>query len=134
MLHPGGKFTGQPLKYGLAGLKSLEQAGVANMDIKELSDDERRKIARILERSIKKANEAFKGIEEVRPFLSAVAIATLSGWGRHKGCPIAIYISMEGNNLLLGRTPHEHQRLQVPKEFFGVLRPLPRLGQTNVAA
>jgi hypothetical protein len=122
------------LKYVIDALKAVEPGHDFKATIAGMSEDERKKTARILGRSLNRAKDVFKEVADIRQFVSVVTIATLRNWGLQNGCPIRIHTMLDGLNLYVGRNEHEHRRFEIPPEFFHVIGELPNIGDFELAA
>jgi hypothetical protein len=102
--------------------------------VSEMSDSHRTVTARLLGKAVKAANEAFAAIHELRQFTSPATIAGLNGWARIAECPVQMHIAFDGSSLYIGKREHQYRRIEVPAAYTGVLRALPNISLTSVAA
>jgi len=134
MLEPGDLDLAPTIRNAIAALRSMDPGHDVKATIAAMKEEDRKKNARALVRNLNAAKTAFRTAEEVRPFLSITTVATLRNWGMQDGCPIRIHMMLDGNNLLVGRTEHEHRRFIIDRDFFAVLGSLPAIAETDLAA
>ena len=132
MLDPGAHEIARQLKYAFTALNAILSFGGLNINPLTIWDKDRRHVAKVFERGLKKAAASFDEIQNVRQFIGPVGIATLAGWGRHPGAPANFHAALDGRTLQLGRSPHDYQKIIVPETFFAVLPSLPRIGKINI--
>jgi hypothetical protein len=132
MLEPGAHEIARQLKYALTAFRAIEDFGGYRLNPISISDQDRRKVAKILERGLKKAASSYDEIEDVRRFLQPVTLSTIAAWGRHLGAPANFHAALDGRTLQLGKSLYEYQQTQIPEDFFGVLPDLPRIGPVNI--
>jgi hypothetical protein len=101
-----------------------------------LPAEEKRKMAKFLQKEIRKAHELLAEAAEVKRFLSVENVATLRGWGKHEDCPTKLYMAFapDGRQLRLGRTDEQYQTMTVRPAFWGTLRQIPILSAHRSAA
>jgi hypothetical protein len=82
-----------------------------------MSDEERRRVADLLSRSVKRAREKIEELEDLRRFVERVAINTLRHWGTHEGCPIPVVYSHNGDRITIGRSEYSNVAVTVPADI-----------------
>jgi hypothetical protein len=92
---------------------------------------ERARVAASLSRPIAAAREIFNVTNECRRFVSAEAIATLKGWGRHEQNPQKFYLKLEPGALAIGRAEEDAKWMKFGNAFFNVLGKLPNIGKLS---
>jgi hypothetical protein len=98
--------------------------------------EEKRKLAKFLQKEIRKAHDLFAEAEEVRRFLRPENVATLRGWGKHENCPTRLHIAFapDGRQLHIGKTDEQVQTMTVRPPFWSILRQIPILSGQRIAA
>jgi hypothetical protein len=134
MLKPDAKPLAPRLAQTLAALHTLNMGTNYATRIHELTDEDRRKTAKVLGQCLSYTARTFREVEEARKFFSRATVGSLNGWNKREGCPIHIFVMVDGRDVYVGRNEHEHQRLTLPKEFTQVLGTLPRISNIDLAA
>lgn len=134
MLDPNEPELTTGLKNIIQGLRSIEPGHDPKSTIAAMPEEERTRVARMLGRSLNRAKEIFKEVDDIRPFVSVITIATLRNWGKHKDCPIHCHAMVDDSNVYFGRTEHEHRRFELPPEFFSKLGGIPSIADIDLAA
>lgn len=100
-----------------------------------LPSNEKGKLAKFLQKEIKKAHELFAELEEVRRFRPE-NVATLRGWGKQEGCPTRLHIAFapDGRQLNIGKTDEQYQTMTVRPPFWNALRQISILPLQRQAA
>lgn len=80
----------------------------------------------------KTARDYSDRLRRYQQFLSPMNLAVFKGWNNHEGCPIRIFIDLDGHELTVGRSANNRQRISVGPEYFHVLRTLPSVNQMSV--
>jgi hypothetical protein len=75
----------------------------------------------------------------IKPFArqlmgSLTPLSTLNGWAKSEGCPVEMYLELDGGRLYVGLTDHEFHPINLPEDYFGVLPSLPKLALKTAAA
>ena len=104
--------------------------------LSSLPAEEKRKLARHLQKEVRKAHELFDELEDVRLFLRPENVATLRGWGKHPDCPTRLFIAFDpdGRQLRLGKNDENCQRMTIRDPFWLTLRQIPILSGHRQAA
>ena len=134
MLEPSDPDLAPSIRNAISTLRSMNPGHDAKATIAAMPEEDRKKNARALGRSLNNAKDAFAVAEELRLFLSVQTVATLRNWGMQDGCPIRIHVALDGLNFLVGRTEHENRRFIISRDFFSLLGTLPTLAETDLAA
>lgn len=136
MLEPKPKLIFNRLDVCRVRLKSIDFGEGYAEHLASLSHEDRRALAKFMQKEIKKAHDLYDELEEVRRFLRPENVATLRSWGKHEGCPTRLHISFapDGQQLRLGRTDEQYQVMTVRPEFWTTLQIIPILSGHKVAA
>ncbi len=117
MLDPAIVPLSKPLETALARLRQYGERDTSKAVIESMVDEEKRKIADALSRSVKKAKETIDEIDDLRRFVERVAINTLRHWGEHKGCPIPVIYSHNGGRIAIGKSDYSNVAVTIPKDI-----------------
>jgi hypothetical protein len=136
MLQPKPKLILNKLDICKTRLKMIDFGDRYAEHLATLPYEEKRKLAKFMEKEVMKAHDLFAEVEEVRRFLKPENVATLRGWGKHKDCPTRLYISFapDGRQLHLGKTDDQLQTMTVRPEFWTTLLRIPILSAHKPAA
>lgn len=136
MIEPRPKLVMNRLDVCKARLQMIDFGERFTEHLASLSSEEKRKLARHLQKEIRKTHDLFDELEEVRLFLRPENVATLRGWGKHEDCPTRFYIAFEpdGRQLRLGKTDQNFQSMTVREPFWTTLRQIPILSGHRQAA
>ena len=125
------RFFARYLRSALTKLDKVDfpdaSAGLENLD-----DEQLEKATKAFSRGYKAAKANLDRIREHQRFLSAMNLAVLKGWNKHEGCPIRIYVDLDGHELTVGQSEHNRQRFSVPPTYFHVLKPIPAVNEMSV--
>jgi hypothetical protein len=136
MLEPKAKLNWNRLDVCRTRLKMIAFGEKFAEYLASISPEEKRKLARHLQKEVRKARDLFDELNEVRRFLRPENVSTLRGWGKHEDCPTKFYIAFEpdGRQLRLGRTNQNFQSMTVREPFWETLRQIPILSDHRQAA
>ena len=136
MLEPKPKLILNRLSICKTRLTAIDFGHSYAEHLAKLPYEEKRKLARFMQKEITKAHDLFAEAEEVRQFLRLENVATLRGWGKHKECPTQFHIAFapDGRQLHLGKTDEHFQSMTVRPEFWATLRKIPILSGHKAAA
>jgi len=136
MLEPKPKLILSRLDICKTRLRMIDFGNKYAEHLATLPHEEKRKLAKFLQKEIKKAHDLFAEVEEVRLFLRPENVATLRGWGKHEGCPTQMYIAFapDGRQLRLGKTDEQCQSMTIRDPFWTLLRQIPILSGQRQAA
>jgi hypothetical protein len=115
MLDPDLPPLATSLESVLERIKPFEFGDQWEAKVAALTDEERRRAADTLSRSVKKAKENIAEIEELQKFIEPVAINTLRAWGAHVGCAIPYNYAHNGGNITFGRSDYEMVGVTLPR-------------------
>lgn len=98
--------------------------------------DEKRKLAKHLQKEVRKAHDLLAEADQVRRFLREENLATLRGWGRHPDSPVRVFIQAQpdGTRLNIGQSNEQNSSMKIPDGFWNILRSIPILGGLRSAA
>ena len=132
MFQPARDELARELRNAFSAFRAIDGFGGTKINPVTISDDDRRKVARVFERGLKTAARAFDEIETVRQLITPHAISTLARWGEHPGAPANFFVALEGRTLHLGKSEYEFSE---GGDHRGILRrpaALPRIGEINI--
>jgi hypothetical protein len=87
MLEPKARLVFNRLDVCRTRLKMIDFGESFAEHLSTLPFEEKRKLARHMQKEIGKAHALFEELERVRFFLRAENVATLRGWGKHPDAP-----------------------------------------------
>jgi hypothetical protein len=136
MLEPKAKPIYDRLKICHTRLRMIDFGERFAEHLGTLSSEDKAKVAKLLEKEIRKAQELLAEAVEVKRFLSLDNLATLRGWGKHEDCPTKLYIAFvpDGRQLRIGRTDQQFQVMKVQPPFWNTLRQISILTAQRSAA
>lgn len=89
-----------------------------------MSDQDRRRLAKLINAAAKKARELIFEMRELQAFVSALNVATLRTWCALPNCPIMMAFDREGQTIRIGRTENARFPVLIPAHFEDELRDL----------
>ena len=136
MLEPSSKLIMNRLDICKTRLRMIDFGDKYAEHLATLPSNEKGKLAKFLQKEIKKAHELFAELEEVRRFLRPENVATLRGWGKHEDCPTRLHIAFapDGRQLNIGKTDEQYQTMTVRPPFWNALRQISILPLQRQAA
>lgn len=100
--------------------------------LNELNDEDLERATKSFSSGYRIAKSSLDMLQDFQRFLGAMNLAVLKGWNSHEGCPIRIFIDLDGHNLTVGRSENNRQRFTVAPEYFHVLKQLPSVSEMTV--
>ncbi len=103
-------------------------------NIPNLSDQERRYIAKTINQATTTMRDILNDITDLRRIFEQVSISTINGWSRDPGADFPIHFAVDNTSLYIGRTADNRLRIPVAPEFWQRLRSIPQMAETSMAA
>jgi hypothetical protein len=100
--------------------------------VREMTDEDRAKAARILSNGLASAKKLFGEANQIRTGFSPMSVATLKGWTKHEGCPVKLFVAGDENNFYIGIEERQEVRIELPQVFWREFGDLPKI--STVAA
>jgi hypothetical protein len=95
--------------------------------VREMTDEDRAKAARILSKTLASAKNIFEEANEIRLGFSPMSVATLKGWTKHEGCPVKLFVDGEENSFYIGIEERQEVRIELPLAFWRDFGDLPKI-------
>lgn len=85
--------------------------------VASLSDEERHKLAKLVNRSVATGRELLAELRELQRFVSPLNVATLRTWGRHEGNKMPFVFERDGAALRIGKNDFARMTVPIPASF-----------------
>jgi|SRR6185312_8463246 hypothetical protein len=95
--------------------------------VREMTNEDRAKAARMLSKGLETARTIFSDAEEIRSGFGPISIANLKGWTKNTGCPVRLHISGDDGNFYIGADENHGMRIELPPMFWRRFGDLPNI-------
>ena len=127
MFSPKGSNLAARIKACAKRLSFLEFGEETQERVRTLAQADRTKAAKMLSTGLNTARNIFAEAEIVRNGFTALSVATLRGWTRHRGCPVQLYIDGDDRNFYIGVAESQRMRIEISETFWRSFGELPNI-------